>query len=236
MMDRKEFVDMLQRCLPDGCEVISREEESDRVIFTRQGITYYAQPGTFPGMVEFTMVVNAYEPDDNLWFVMQSNFLNYMSAGAKIQVRPVQDEDQLFMLLECGFIVLVQDPDRLRDQVPAILERLKECADGCMAILEYQESIFDTLKRKDRRRFSDDMLLFDVHRWNSMTPDDLAAEEDMSEETDDCDEDDEDDYDFADDDDEYDDDDDLDDAFGEDEWIEEDEDEGDGRGGEDRSR
>ncbi|HOJ67628.1 MAG TPA: hypothetical protein PK379_00270 [Candidatus Hydrogenedentes bacterium] len=205
-MDPKEFARMLIQSLPGDCQVIAREGEFEKVVFTRDGSTFYMQPGTFPGTVEFTMAVTAYEPEDNLWFVLQANFLNYTFGGAKFQVRPVRDEDRLLMLIECCYVVFVQDEERFGETVPLILDRLQQCADTYENILEQMEEVFDSLKGKDQKRFSDDKLLFDIHRWNNKTLEEIAADDDDDDDDydDDDDDDDYDEYDDDDDDDDYD--------------------------------
>jgi hypothetical protein len=212
-MDRQTFSQMLVKSLPSDCEVISvpqQREDLERVVFSRDGRTYYMQPGSFPGTAEFTLAVNAYEVQNNLWFIMQANFLNYSFGGAKFQIRPVQDNDHLLILLECSFVVFVLNTDELSVIVPAVLDHLLECSNAYENILEHLEDVFDSMTVEEQERFSDDMLLFDTHQWNHNILEDVSLEDDAEEGEDDLDDDeeysddfDEDDEDVEDDGDEY---------------------------------
>ena len=189
-MDRRVFAQQLIKSLPSDCEVISapqleQEEDSDRVIFSRDGRTYYMQPGNFPGTAEFTLALNAYETDNSLWFIMQANYLNYSLGGVKFQVRPVRDEDRLLILLECSFVVFVLHLEELGIIVPAVLDHLQEYSEAYETLLEHMEHVFNALTDKEQERFSDDLLLFDAHQWNQNILEEVLPEDDAEEDEDD---------------------------------------------------
>lgn len=230
-MNPSKFLDQAVKHLPRNCEVMMRIEEERRVVFSRNDRTYFMRAGQYSGTLELSQISGIVEGDNSLWYLLHANLLNVSIGDVKHMLRPVWDEEGRDALLwECSIVLYVENGQKIRRLISDVLDHLDAYVDANKRYMEYLSSLFDALEEKDRKRFLDRALLFDLLQWHreldekmekeagdSEDDKDWEKEEDWAEEDWD-EEDDEDGYEDDDDDDgEYDDYDDEDDEYDDDE-------------------